>query len=168
MAEKQPEFWMRGPVEGIIPELQPVAHALLQARDEVNAMLKDFPEDKLWLKPAGMASVGFHLQHLRGVLDRLFTYARNESLSEEKLAQLRAEGVPSDATVSELINVFNTQVDLALAQLKITNSDELLQPRGIGRKQIPTNVIGLLFHTAEHTMRHTGQLLVTARWVTSS
>lgn len=154
---------MRGPIEGIEPLLQPVAHALLQAREEVNALLVDFPEEKRWVKPKGLASVGFHLQHLRGVLDRLFTYARNEQLSEEKLQQLRAEGVPSEQSVAELVTAFNTQVDIALVQLKNTGADALLLPRGIGRKQIPSNVLGLLFHAAEHTMRHTGQLLVTVK-----
>jgi uncharacterized damage-inducible protein DinB len=157
------EVWMRGPVEGITPMLQPVAHALLQAREEVNILLVHFPKEKLWIKPQGMASVDFHLQHLRGVLDRLFTYARNEQLDEGQLTQLRSEGVPSTQTVATLVAAFNTQVDIALAQLKDTNADALLLPRGIGRKQIPSNVLGLLFHAAEHTMRHTGQLLVTAR-----
>lgn len=152
-------------MEGVIPELQPVAHALLQARDEVHEMMLGFPEEKLWLKPGGMASVGFHMQHLRGVLDRLFTYARNELLTEEKLAALKVEGVASEISIEELLCAFSAQVDLSIAQVKDTSSTDLLLPRGIGRKQIPTNVIGLLFHAAEHTMRHTGQLLVTVRWV---
>lgn len=163
MANDSLEYWMRGPVDGITPLLQPVAHALLQARDEVSAMLVGFPEEKLWNKPQGMASVGFHLQHLRGVLDRLFTYARSEQLDEGQLTQLRSEGVPSTQTVAELLAAFNTQVDIALLQLKKTDADALLLPRGIGRKQIPSNVLGLLFHAAEHTMRHTGQLLVTVK-----
>lgn len=163
MANDTLEYWMRGPVDGITPLLQPVAHALLQAREEVSALLVGFPEEKLWNKPQGMASVGFHLQHLRGVLDRLFTYARNEQLSDEKLELLRAEGLPSSQSVAALVDAFNTQVDIALVQLKNTDADALLLPRGIGRKQIPSNVLGLLFHAAEHTMRHTGQLLVTVK-----
>lgn len=163
MSENTLEYWMRGPVEGITPYLQPVAHALLQARKEVNELLVDFPEDKLWIKPEGLASVGFHLQHLRGVLDRLFAYARNEALTEEKLTQLREEGIPSTQSIPDLLSAFNQQVDTALGQLRETSADALLMPRGIGRKQIPTTVLGLLFHAAEHTMRHTGQLLVTAK-----
>jgi uncharacterized damage-inducible protein DinB len=163
MANSSLEYWMRGPVEGITPLLQPVAHALLQAREEVNALLVGFPDAKLWIKPEGLASVGFHLQHLRGVLDRLFTYARNETLTEEKLLQLREEGIPSTQSIPDLLSVFNQQVDTALGQLRETSADALLMPRGIGRKQIPTTVLGLLFHAAEHTMRHTGQLLVTVK-----
>jgi uncharacterized damage-inducible protein DinB len=163
MSDKPLEHWMRGPVEGIIPMLQPVAHALLQARDEVNDCLREFPETMIWAKPGGLASVGFHLQHLRGVVDRLFTYARNEQLNEHQFIALRSEGIPVDTTISQLLTAFDAQVDLAISQLRITNEEDLLLARGIGRKQIPGNVIGLLFHAAEHTMRHAGQLLVTAK-----
>src|ERR1700742_1748879 len=88
----KPEVWLRGPLEGIPPLLQPVAHALLQAREEVNAMMANFPEIFLWVKPGGMASPAFHLQHLTGILDRLFTYARGESLDTSQLTYLANEG----------------------------------------------------------------------------
>src|SRR5262249_23037834 len=88
----QPEVWLRGSLPDIPALLQPVAHALLQAREEVARMMEDFPEDRLWDRPAGVASVAFHLQHLAGVVDRLFTYARRESLSEDQTQALEAEG----------------------------------------------------------------------------
>ncbi|MCC9137437.1 DinB family protein [Pontibacter silvestris] len=149
------------------PLLQPVAHALLQAREEVNALMKDFPEELLWEKPSGVASVGFHLQHLTGVLDRLFTYARKEPLTERQLAGLAAEGKASEtsAGVKELLEIFNKQVDLALEQLRMTDSATLTEVRGVGRAQVPSTVIGLLVHAAEHTTRHVGQLLVTSKIV---
>ena len=90
-----PEVWLRGPVDGVPPLLQPVAHALLQAREEVGKIMEGFPEALLWEKPAGVASVGFHLQHLSGVLDRLFTYAQGTSLTTEQLNALQAEEQPS-------------------------------------------------------------------------
>lgn len=160
----QPEYWLRGPVENIPALLQPVAHALLQARDEVNEALIDFPGNKLWEKPAGVASVAFHLQHLAGVLDRLFTYAKGEQLNSAQLEYLAVEG-REDGTIriSDLITHFNKQVDISLLQLKATDESTLTNARFVGRKQIPSTVIGLLFHAAEHTQRHTGQLLVTAK-----
>jgi uncharacterized damage-inducible protein DinB len=159
----KPEVWLRGPVENIPALLQPAAHAILQAREEVNALMKTFPEEKLWEKPSGVASVGFHLLHLSGVLDRLFTYAKGNPLSEEQLAALKQETQPHDVTVEQLVNNFNEQVDKAIKQLSKTPENTLLDKRGVGRAQLPSNVLGLLFHAAEHTMRHTGQLLVTAR-----
>lgn len=165
--ESKPEVWQRGPVEGVPSLLQPAAHAILQAREEVIALMKDFPENSLWIKPAGMASAGFHLQHLSGVLDRLYTYARNEKLNPQQMQQLHDEAISSNENlnVRNLIERFNKQVDTAIVQLKSTDPSTLTEFRGIGRKQIPTTLIGLLFHAAEHTMRHLGQLIVTTKIV---
>lgn len=158
------EVWQRGPLPGFTPLLQPVAHALLQAREEIELYMHDFPLARLWECPAGLASCGFHLQHLSGVLDRVFTYARAEGLSAEQFAQLEEEGKDSAAgyTVNKLLERFSKQVDHALTQLKTTDPASLTAYRGIGRAGLPSTVIGLLVHAAEHTMRHVGQLMVTA------
>ncbi|AXE17782.1 DinB family protein [Runella rosea] len=157
------EVWLRGPLPEIPALLQPVAHALLQAREEVQALAKDFPENKLWERPVGVASVGFHLQHLTGVLDRLFTYARAEPLNAAQLQWLANEGKPQEnaETFDALLQLFSQQIERALAQIQRTNPETLTDIRGVGRSQIPSTVLGLLFHAAEHTQRHVGQLLVT-------
>ncbi len=159
------EVWLRGPLPNLAPLLQPIAHTLMQAREEVVTLMRDFPEDKLWERPANVASVGFHLQHLTGVLDRLFTYARNESLSADQLADLAAEGKPdqTDSTAQGLVRRFDTQVDKAIAQLRTTDEHILIEVRSVGRANLSSTVIGLLTHSAEHTMRHVGQLSVTVR-----
>ena len=158
------EVWMRGPIAGLIPLLQPVAHAILQAREEVNLMMIDFPDALIWERPSGVASVAFHLQHLSGVLDRIFTYANNQILNEDQLELLALESdITQYLTVKGLLTRFNSQVNKALTQLKNTEEGTLLEFRGIGRKQIPSNQLGLLFHAAEHTQRHVGQLFVTVR-----
>ena len=162
------EVWLRGPVPGVPALLQPVAHALLQACEELAAALADFRPALLNERPGGRASVGFHLQHLAGVLDRTFTYARGEALSPAQLAALAEESeplAPDAETMGELLRRFNQQVDCALAQLRNTEFASLVEPRGVGRAQVPSTVIGLLVHAAEHTTRHLGQLLVTAQWV---
>lgn len=158
---------MRGPVPEVPALLQPVAHALLQARDEVRAIAATLPPELLWVRPAGMASAGFHLQHLGGVLDRLLTYARGEQLSDEQLRALAQEGSAPDAPASaaSLSVAFDAGVNAALAQLAATREGDLSAPRAVGRARIPSTVIGLLVHAAEHTTRHVGQLLVTARVV---
>ena len=165
------EVWLRGPLPGLLPLLQPVAHALLQAREELNTALQDFSPALLNERPGGVASVGFHLQHLSGVLDRLLTYARAEALTTEQLVALAAENpplAPGPDTVTQLVRRFNVQVELALNQLRTTTETSLTEPREVGRGKIPSTVIGLLVHAAEHTTRHLGQLLVTARWVRSA
>ncbi|MCF2496992.1 DinB family protein [Dyadobacter chenhuakuii] len=163
--QPKPEVWLRGPLPEISDYLQPAAHALLQAQEEINAKLSNFPVALLWERPADVASVGFHLQHLTGVLDRLFTYARAESLSENQLAYLKSEGQPlsSASALNELLDAFNRQILIALIQLKHTDEETLTQIRYVGRAMLPSTHLGLLFHAAEHTQRHTGQLLVTAR-----
>jgi uncharacterized damage-inducible protein DinB len=161
---QQREVWQRGPLPDITPVLQPVAHAILQAGEEINEYMHGFPESLLWQRPAGMASVGFHLQHLSGVLDRVFTYAKAEGLSPLQFAQLEEEGKDAARgyTVKELVERFDRQAELALEQLKQTDPAILADYRGIGRAGLPSTVIGLLVHGAEHTMRHVGQLMVTA------
>lgn len=166
-----PEVWLRGPLPNVPPLLQPVAHALMQANEEVQALMNGFPDDKLWERPAGrttapVASVGFHLQHLTGVLDRLFTYARGQALSENQFDALASEGKPDPAlTAGELVRRFDQQVERALAELCTVNEQTLTEARGVGRSGLPSTVVGLLVHAAEHTMRHVGQLTVTVRLI---
>jgi uncharacterized damage-inducible protein DinB len=163
MPQNKAEVWLRGPLPNILPLLQPVAHALLQVREELNDLMAGFPDELLWQRPAGLASPGFHLQHLAGVLNRLFTYARGEILSQQQLEYLAAEEKPGQDTITckTLVKLFNYQIDKCLYELSIAEEDALLEIRGVGREQIPSTVIGLLVHAAEHTTRHYGQLLVT-------
>ena len=163
----QPEVWMRGPVPDVPPLLQPAAHALLQGLEEVRAVVAPLSTDHLWARPGGAASVGFHLRHATGSLDRLFTYARGEGLSEEQRAWLAAEGEPGSppAKAADLVAAFEGQVGRALDQLRQTDESTLLEPRGVGRLQLPSTVLGLLFHAAEHTQRHVGQMVTTAKIV---
>jgi len=163
--EEKTEVWQRGPLENIPALLQPVAHALLQAREELSEMMDAFSERLLWERPGGAASPAFHLQHLTGVLDRLFTYARKEQLRSDQLYKLSIEGNQQETSSSmmELIELFDKQVDLSINELSSVNTDMLTEVRTVGRKQIPTTLIGLYVHAAEHTMRHIGQLLVTTK-----
>lgn len=158
-----PEVWLRGRLPGVPSLVQPVAHTLLQAREEVLELMRGFPDEHLWEKPANVASPGFHLQHMCGVIDRLFTYADGKSLSAEQLAALKAEGQDQGQTVQQLIDIFSEKIDWALVELSKVNEQTLAEHRGVGRAQLPSTVQGLLFHAAEHTMRHLGQLLVTTR-----
>ena len=160
-----PEVWLRGPLENIPPVLQPVAHALLQAREELNHLMEQFPDELLWEKVAGMASPAFHLQHLTGVLNRLYTYARKQALSNEQLDYLAKEGKPTTKIYSTaaLVTAFNAEVDSALAQLAAEDELHVTDYRAVGRGKLPSTALGLYVHSAEHTMRHLGQLLVTVK-----
>jgi len=163
----EPEAWMRGPVPGIPPLLMPVAHALIGAREDVAAAIADLSIGALWSRPGGTASAGFHAMHLAGSLDRLFTYARGEALTAEQFAALGREQSPGDPPPSagDLVRLVDTAVEAALARLRATDESTLLEFRGVGRKQLPSNVLGLLFHAAEHTQRHVGQVVTTVKVV---
>jgi uncharacterized damage-inducible protein DinB len=109
------------------------------------------------------------LRHIAGALDRLLTYARGSLLDDAQRAALAAEkqDLP-DYSVTTLIEGVQVAIERALATLRSTTRDQLFEPRGVGKAQVPSKVIGLLYHVAEHTVRHTGQVIVTARVVRSS
>lgn len=160
------EWWQRGPVEGIPAVLQPIAHILLQVRESVGEIVEPLTEQEWNARPAGAASPAFHVRHMAGVIDRLFTYARGSALSTTQLAAIQSEGrellAPDVASVLETLSM---RVDAALAELRTVDVTTLGDFRGVGRAQLPSTVIGCLVHGAEHAMRHVGQLSVTARIV---
>jgi uncharacterized damage-inducible protein DinB len=162
-----PEVWMRGPIPDIPPLLQPVAHALLQSQEEVVRVVGALSPEEVWARPGGAPAVGFHVRHAAGSLERLFTYARGEGLAAAQRAYLAVEGEPGTPPTegAELVAGFAAAVARALAQLRGTAEATLLEARGVGRLQLPSTVLGLLFHAAEHTQRHVGQIVTTARIV---
>ena len=166
----EPEVWLRGPVEDVTPMLQPVAHGLLQCRLEVHATVPSLTPAQLWTRPGGAASAGYHVRHAVGSLDRLLTYARGMQLSRDQMTALRAEGDTDerDDITHALVAEFDGAVDRPLAQVRATDPTSLLEPREVGRGRLPSTVIGLLFHAAEHTQRHVGQLVTTAKIVKST
>jgi hypothetical protein len=160
------EWWQRGPVEGVPDVLQPVAHILLQVRESVDELVADLTEEEWNARPAGVASAAFHVRHIPGVIDRLFTYARGEALSEQQFASLRAEGEPlAIAAVPAALETLRARVDAAVAELHTVDVATLGAFRAVGRAKLPSTVIGCLVHGAEHAMRHVGQLSVTTRVV---
>jgi uncharacterized damage-inducible protein DinB len=160
------EWWQRGPVDGVPAALQPVAHILLQVRDSANELVEDLTIEQWNARPGGVASAAFHVRHMAGVIDRLFTYARGESLSETQFARLRAEGAELvEADVAAILAALAARVDTALDQLRATDPATVGELREVGRAKLPSTVIGCLVHGAEHAMRHVGQLSVTARIV---
>jgi uncharacterized damage-inducible protein DinB len=160
------EWWQRGPVDGVPDVLQPVAHILLQVRDSAGELVDGLAIADWNARPGGVASAAFHVRHMAGVIDRLFTYARGEALSERQFAALRAEGAEVAAGDAEgLLAALSARVEAALDQLRATDPATLGEFRAVGRAQLPSTVIGCLVHGAEHAMRHVGQLSVTARIV---
>src|ERR1043165_7385777 len=164
MANNPP--WLRGPLLDVIPMLQPVAHSLIDCREDVETRLVGVTTERIWTKPANAASIAFHVRHAIGSLDRLFSYARGEQLSEEQLVALKNEairGTGGPETAEELIRAFQQTTDRAMNQVRGTHDSDLLAFRAVGRDKLPSNVIGILMHAAEHTQRHIGQMSTTLK-----
>jgi uncharacterized damage-inducible protein DinB len=162
-----PEVWLRGPITGIHPLLQPAAHTLLQVGEDVLPIVQNLAPSELWARPGGAASIGFHLAHLPGSLDRLLTYSRSESLTAEQLATLAAERTVHDdqPALGQLLARFAAGLDAAIDYLRTVSPDSLLLPREVGRKRLPSTTLGLIFHAAEHSARHAGQIVTLIRVV---
>lgn len=164
-----PEWWQRGPVPGVPVSLQPVAHMLLQLRDDVPAVVAPLPWTAWNARPGGAASVAFHVRHIAGVLDRLFTYARGSTLTEAQYTALKGEGAALDADTRDvLLDALVSQIESRLDELRTIDPATLGDERLIGRAQLPSTVLGCIVHAAEHGMRHLGQLVVTAKVLASS
>jgi uncharacterized damage-inducible protein DinB len=145
-----------------------VAHILLQVRESVGELVAPLTVDDWNARPADVASVAFHVRHIAGVIDRLFTYARGAGLSPAQFEAITREGEPmSAAEIPAALGALSDQVDAALAELRQVDVATLGDFRGVGRAQLPSTVIGCLVHGAEHAMRHVGQLSVTVRIVRS-
>ena len=143
----------------------PVVHALIQAREDLERLATQVPPEHVWQRPGGAASIGFHVRHTGGALDRLLTYARGEGLSDAQRAFAKSEGEPGEppATMESLVAEAGRTIERAFDQLRATSSSSLLDDRKVGRAGLPSNVLGLLFHAAEHCTRHVGQAITTAR-----
>ena len=158
------EWWQRGPVEGVPALLQPVAHILLQVGESVDDAVAGLTESQWNARPGGVASPAFHVRHIAGVIDRLFTYARGEPLSDAQFALLRTEGEPLHSPeVPSALVALHARIDAAIAELRTIDVSTLGDFRAVGRAKLPSTVIGCLVHGAEHSMRHVGQLVVTTR-----
>ncbi len=162
------EWWQRGPIDGIPAVLQPIAQILLQVRESVGEIVESLTEQEWNARPAGVASAAFHVRHIAGVIERLFTYARGNALSAQQFAAIQSEGGELlTADVATVLGALSTRVDAAVAELGTIDVTTLGDFRAVGRAQLPSTVIGCMVHGAEHAMRHVGQLSVTARIVRS-
>jgi uncharacterized damage-inducible protein DinB len=165
-----PEVWLRGPIPGIQPYLQPAAHTLQQVREDIEPEVQGLTTDQLWQRPGGAAAIGFHLHHLPGSLERLLTYSRGESLSPEQMARLASERTVHEdrPSLEALLARLTGEIERALDYLRSIPQEALLQKREVGRKKLPSTTLGLIFHAAEHSSRHAGQIVTLARIVRGS
>ncbi|MBS1851013.1 MAG: DinB family protein [Acidobacteria bacterium] len=161
---KNPEPWLRGTLTEVAPVQRAVLHALQLAEEDLERWCGALSREELNARPGPLPSVAFHLRHIARSLDRLLSYAEGKQLNEEQLAQLKQEMEPAaerDAVFMEL----KAGLAEAAKRVRAFSPAELERVRAVGRRQLPTTVGGLLVHVADHTQRHVGQAITTAKIV---
>lgn len=164
---KLPEPWMRGTLSDVQAAQRAVLHALEGAKEDLERWCALLTDEQLNIRPAGLAPVAFHIRHIARSCDRLLTYAEGGQLNEQQLALLKTE-LDSGATSQTLFAELNAGLTDAAARIRAFHPEQLNEARGVGKKQLPTTVAGLLVHVADHTQRHTGQAITTAKIVTAN
>jgi DinB superfamily len=162
MLDSSLEPWLRGPLAGVHPLLAPTLHAYTQAREDLTHWTDGFTDDEIWLRPDGLAPVGFQLRHIAGSIERLTVYLRGEQLTPGQIAAIHHEMDPGLGR-SDLLRHVNEALNQSEKVIRALDPSILAEPRSVGRKQLPTTVIGLVVHLAEHTQRHVGELIITAK-----
>jgi hypothetical protein len=158
------EPWLRGTLADVPAVARGVLHALELARDDVARWCGRMTIEQLEARPMGLPAVGFHLRHIARSLDRLLTYAEGGELSDGQLAELRSE-LEASQTSAELFAKFENALMKSATRVRDLVGADLEQPRYVGRLRLPTSVGGLLVHVADHTQRHVGQAITTAKIV---
>lgn len=158
------EPWLRGPIADVHPLVMPTLHCFAQVREDLARWTRGLTDAQIWLRPQHLAPVGFHLRHIAGSIDRLTTYLEGRQLTPDQLEAVRHEMDPG-AALSALLDETAKAMDRSARVIKSLKPETLDQPRFVGRKRLPTTVIGLVVHLAEHTQRHIGELIVTAKLI---
>lgn len=164
MSDLSVEPWMRGPLAGVEPLVQPLFFSFTQVREDLARYTEGITQEQLWRRAGALPALGFHLRHIAGSVERLTAYLVNESLTDAQLAFLKAESEPG-ATLAELLLAIDATLRATETRLRTIDPATIHEPRYIGRKRLPTTVLGLLVHIAEHTQRHLGQAITTAKLV---
>ena len=156
------EPWLRGTLTEVPAVQRAVLHALELTNEDIIRWCRDLNVEELNARPFSLPSVAFHIRHIAGSCDRLLTYAEQGELSAERLTALHSEAGP-DAERDALFTEFTTGLDSAAARVRAFSPAQFEDPRYIGRRRLPATLGGILVHIADHTQRHTGQAVSTAK-----
>lgn len=165
-AENREEPWLRGTLTDVPAVVRAVLHALELAKEDIERWCAGLSDNEINERPSGLASVAFHVTHIGNSTDRLLTYAEGRELNPDQLADAKAEGQPR-ATTAALLRDFAHALDRGADRVRAFAAEQSLleERRTVGRKRLPTTVGGLLVHVADHTQRHVGQAVLTAKLV---
>ena len=159
-----PEPWLRGTLTDVPPIQRAILHALEMAKEDLERWCGELTAQQFNARPAEIAPVAFHIRHIARSMDRLLTYAEGKSLTPEQIAAMKSEANPG-ASLDEVFAELRQALQSAAARVRAFSVEDLVQSRAIGRQQMPTTLGGLLVHVADHTQRHVGQAITTAKIV---
>ena len=157
-----PEPWLRGPLSQVDPLIAPALYGFQQAREDLARHTAELTVSQVWARPHGLAPLDFHLRHMAGSVHRLTTYLEGRALDAAQMAALAAEMEPG-ASIEESLAAVDQSLRRAAEIIRAIDPATLAEPRWVGRKRLPTTVMGLLVHIAEHTQRHLGQAIGAAQ-----
>ncbi len=161
-----PEPWLRGTLTDVPPVQRAVLHALELAKEDIQRSCGDLSDSEVNVHPGNLASVAFHIHHMAGSIDRLLTYADGKALTPEQMIMVKQESSYQGNT-HDLLAELNQALESAAVRIRAIPPETLSEARAVGRRQLPTTVAGLLVHVADHTQRHVGQAITTAKIVKS-
>lgn len=164
MSEQLPEPWLRGSLTEVDAVRRQVLHALELSAEDIERWCSGLFDAEINARPFGIAPAAYHLRHIARSLDRLLSYAEGRQLSLAQMNALRSELLPG-AVASEVLAEFRDGLGSAVERIRAISPSTYEQPRGVGRASLPSSVGGLLVHCAEHTQRHSGQAITTAKVV---
>jgi hypothetical protein len=156
------EPWLSGTLTDVSPFIAPVLYSFEQAREDLARFTEGLATEQIWMRHGDVNAAGREIRHIAGSVERLMTYLEGRQLTERQLAALKREAVPG-ASREELLAGLDAAFESAGRTLRALDPARLAEPRAVGRKQLPTTVVGLVVHIAEHTQRHVGQAIVAAK-----
>lgn len=162
----EPEPWLRGTLTEVPAVARATLHALELAKEDLERCANSLSDEEVNERPCGIAPVAFHLRHIARSLDRLMAYAEGHQLNPEQMALRNSELAPA-AKREELFDELNRALQSTAARIRALAKLDLSANREVGSKKLPTTLGGLLVHVADHTQRHVGQAITTAKIVKS-
>ena len=159
-----PEPWLRGPIAGVHPLVMPVLFSYAQVREDLRTHTAGLSNPQVWQSVASQ-SLGFQLKHIAGSVDRITTYLVGRQLADKQLAILKQEDQPPPSALAELLQLVEESLEQSQNQLQTVDPASLYAARAVGRRALPTTVLGLIVHLAEHTQRHLGQAITIAKFL---
>jgi len=158
------EPWLRGTLAELPAVHRAVVHALQLAGEDIEHWCGELSVEEFNSRPGGVAPVAFHVRHIARSVDRLLIYAEGRQLNETQLAALIGE-LAANTLPREAFQELREALERAELRVRALAANNLEASRTVGRQSLPTTIGGLLVHIAEHTQRHVGQAITTAKIV---